>query len=247
MQDLSEWSRLDAAAFRVSIHRSVRWFAWWGAIIGTVVTVLGIAAPFVPLVAIGLVLAGAGIWNLCRPSVTGLLVDGVVMILTGIFNGLAWLWVEEARSSSAARWIFAGLFQVFWGYKRLALYAIARRTRNDPQAIARLEALVRELTKRKAKDDPLVVEFRTGRFRHQRNRIGLYAEGSVALLEHQAVRLEKRSDIWIEARGTTLGDRSVKVRIQMSDLELTGQMATVHFERFERWKLGLTQSRPLAA
>jgi hypothetical protein len=33
----------------------------------------------------------------------------------------------------------------------------------------------------------------------------------------------------------------------MSDLQLTGEMPAAHFERFERWKLGQSQSRPIAA
>ena len=97
-----------------------------------------------------------------------------------------------------------------------------------------------------AKADPTVAEFRTGRF-HLRNRIGLYTDGAIALLEQQAVRLERRTDIWIEARGTTWHGRSMKVRIQMSDLTLMGEMPAAHFERFERWKLGMSPARPIAA
>jgi hypothetical protein len=228
------------------MKRSVRRFGWYGAVVGAIALACGLAAPFLPLAAIGLALACAGVWNLCRPSITGLIVDGGVMILTGIFNCLAWLWIEEARASSAGRWIFAGLVQIVWGIRRLAIYPTARFAANDPQAIARLESIVRDLSRRKAKDDPTIAEFRTGRY-HHRNRLGLYADGAIALLEHQAVRLEKRTDIWIEARGTTWHGRSIKVGIQMGDLGLTGEMPAAHFERFEHWKLGMSPARPIAA
>jgi len=247
LHDPTDWSRLDAAAFRVSMKRSVRRFGWYGAVVGAFVLAFGIVAAFVPLVAIGLVLACAGVWNLCRPSITGLIVDGLVMILTGFFNCLAWLWMENARSSSVGQWIFAGLFQIVWGIRRLAIYPTARCAASDPQAIAHLESIVRELSKLEAKADPTVAEFRTGRFHHHRNRLGLYADGVVSLLEHQAVRLERRADIWIEASGTTWRGRSIKVRIRMGDLELMGQMPAAHFERFERWKLGQSQPRSIAA
>ena len=82
------------------MKRSVRRLAWIGTVVGALVTVLGFMAAFLPLAAIGVVLAGAGVWNLCRPSITGVIVDGGVMILTGAFNCLAWLWMEEARVSS---------------------------------------------------------------------------------------------------------------------------------------------------
>ena len=217
------------------------------AIIGAVVAVCGFAGGLLPLAAIGLVLVGAGVWNICRPAISGLIVDGVVMILTGLFNGLLWLWIENTRSSSVGSWVIAGLVQIVWGIRRLAIYPTARSAVNDPQAIARLESIVRNLSKADGKTDPSTAEFRTGRFHHHRNRLGLYADGAVALLEGEVVRLEKRSDIWIEAAGTTSLGRSIKVRIQMGDFELTGQMPSAHFERFERWKLGLSQPRSLAA
>ena len=114
-------------------------------------------------------------------------------------------------------------------------------------AFQTLVAKLRELSKREGKTDPTVAEFRTGRFHHHRNRLGLYADGAIALLEGEVVRLERRSDIWIEASGTTSLGRSIKVRLRIGDVELTGHMPSAHFERFERWKLGLSQPRAIAA
>lgn len=242
-----EWSRLDVAAYRISMKRSVRWLAWFETGIGLFVIALGLKGGFLPLVVVGLVLAGAGTWNLLRTSVTGLVVDGIAMILTGVFQLTLGLWSETNRPTSVGKGIVTGLIQIGWGIGRLATYRIARSSVNDPPAIARLEAIVRDLEKRRAKGDPAVVEFRTGALHRKRTRVGLYAEGAVALFGRQAVRLEKRTDIWIESRGTTLRDRTTKVRIQMSDLELNGAMSTEHFERFERWKLGMSQAPPIAA
>jgi hypothetical protein len=231
----------------VSIKRSVRRFAKIAAVVGAVALACGIAAPFMPLVTTGLALVCASGWNLWRPSVEGLIVDGAAVILTGVFNGLAWMWIGDAHSSSAGKWVFTGVVQIVWGVRRLTTYASARFAPNDAPAIARLEAIVQELAKRRAKDDPSVAEFWTGRFHRQRNRLGLYPEGAIALFGGEAVRLEKRGDIWIEARGTTSGSRSLKVKIQMSDLELVGRMPVEHFERFERWKLGMSLPQPIAA
>jgi len=94
--------------------------------------------------AIGPVLACAGVWNICRPSLNGLIVDGGAMILTGAFNGLAWMWIEDARASSLGKAALAGLFQIVWGVRRLASYTTARVAANDRDAIARLEAIVQE-------------------------------------------------------------------------------------------------------
>jgi hypothetical protein len=247
MHDLSDWNRFDAAAFRVSIRRSVRRYGWFLAVVGAIVAACGFAGDLAPMAVTGLLLACAGAWNIVRPSITGLIVDGIALLLAGAFNCLAWLWIEGARTTSVVRWIAAGVIQIVWGIRRLAIYRTARLSADDPDAIARLEAVVHELSKRNAKADPTIVEFWTGRFRRRRNRLGLYSEGAIALLEHQAVRLERRADIWIEARGTTWHGRSIKVRIQMGDLQWMGQMPAAHFDRFERWKLGLSQPRPIAA
>jgi len=229
------------------MKRSVRRLAWFLAVVGAFVLACGLAAPFVPLVVIGLVLVCAGVWNMSRTSVAGLIVDGIAVIVTGICNGVAWLWIEDGRPSSLVKCAIAGVVQIVWGARRLATYRTARLAVNDPQAIAHLESIVRELAKRDARSDPAVAEFWTGRFRRQRNRLGLYADGVVALLMQRAVRLERRADIWIEARGTTWLGRSVKVEVQMGDLRLSGVMPAAHFERFERWKLGQSRPRPIAA
>ena len=246
LNDSSDWSHLDTAAYRVSMKRSVRRQGAFLAVIGVVVTACGIAAPLVPLLTIGLVLLAAGLWNVSRPSVDGLLVDGAAVLLTGVFQCLLGFWLEDVRASAQGKWFFTGLLQIVWGIRRIAGWNTARQAVNDPGAIARLEAIIQDLSKRSA-SDPHVVEFETGRLRRRRNRLGLYAEGAVGLLMGEAVRLERRGDIWIEASGTTALGRTMKVKVRMSDLELDARMAVEHFERFERWKLGQIQAPPAAA
>src|SRR5262245_3321915 len=246
LKELPEWSRLDTAAYRVSIKRSVRRFGWIGALAGAVIVGCGLAAHFAAFVVLGAVLLGAGLWNVSRPAASGLLVDGVVMILTGIFNCTALLWIE-ARSALLGKCILAGALQVWWGVQRLRFYWSARFARNDRQAIARLETLVRELSRRDAKTDATVAVLRTGRFGLRRDRLGFYAEGAIALLEHWVVRLEKRSDVWIDVQGTTSLGRTLKVLVHLGDVQVAGQMSLSHFERFERWKLGQEHARSAVA
>ena len=242
-----DWNRLDAAAYRVSMTRSVRWMGWWFTAIGVFVLVIGVVGRIVPFVAVGLVLAAVGAWNVRRPAVPGMLVDGLAMILTGAFQCLAGMWLEGSSATSIGKGAITGAFQILWGIRRLALYRTARLAVNDEQAIARLEATVHGLSKRELKSDPTVAEFRTGGVRKHRNRLGLYPDGVVALLEHQVVRLERRTDIWIEPRGTTSLGQTIKVKVQMGDLELLGERPTEHFERFESWKHGHAHAGRIAA
>src|SRR5262245_4018943 len=107
MHDHFDWSRLDAAAYRVSMKRSVRRVAWGMAALGAVIVACGIAAPFAPLISIGLVFVCAGAWNASRPSIHGLIVDGVAMILAGVFQCLLLLWIKDARPTSVGRWAIA--------------------------------------------------------------------------------------------------------------------------------------------
>ena len=243
-----DWTRLDAAGYRVSVKRSVRQFAWRAGALAVVVWGCGIAAASVPLALVGLVLLWACTWNFFRPSVTGLLVDGTALILTAVgLVGLSWMWFDGSTMANANKAMFAALPQLFWGIRRIASFSTARLAADDPDAMAALEGMVAELSKRDAKTDEAVVEFRTGRFHHLRNRLGLYSEGVVALLEHQAVRLDLRTDVWIELRGTTSLGRSLKVEVRMGDFQLTGEMPAAHFERFEHWKTGMSVSRSAAA
>ena len=247
MDDLSDWDRMDAAGFRVSMIRSVRWLAWFTLGIGAGVLALGFGARDAPLVMIGAVLAAAGLWNVWRPSVAGMLVDGVAMIASGaflIFQGLA-----DAGSGplSAGKGIAAGMPQIIWAFRRLALLPLAWRQPNDRQAIAHLEQLVRVVSRRDVKHDPTVVEFRSGRFNLHRNRIGFFDVGAVNLLEQQVVRLERRGDIWIERVGTSVSGRTLKVEVRLSDYSVRGTMRAEHLERFEQWKLGMAPGTKSAA
>lgn len=238
MHDLSDWNRLDVAAYRLTVKRSVQRVGLIMAIAGAVVIVCGAFAKFVPLVVIGVVICCAGAWNARVPSVTGLAVDGIAVILTGGFQLLLGQWTQPTREGEEIKWIISGLFQIVWGVRRLAWFWTARQSVRLPEEMARLESIVNDVSKRRAKTDASIAEFRTGRWKHERNRLWLSPEGVVGLLPHMAVRLEKRTDIHIEARGTTGPGGTLKVAVQMSDLPLEGHMSKEHFERFERWKLG---------
>lgn len=247
MHDLSDWDRMDAAGFRVSMIRSVRWLAWFTLGIGAGVLALGFGARYAPLVMIGAVLAAAGLWNVWRPSVAGMLVDGVAMIASGAFLAFQGMADAGAGPLAAGKGLAAGLPQIIWGFRRLALFPLAWRSAEDAHAIAHLQQLVREVSRRDAKRDPSVVEFRSGRFHLHRNRIGLFDAGAVNLLEQQVVRLERRGDIWIEPVGTSVSGRTLKVEIRLGDYSLRGTMRAEHLERFEQWKLGLSPTRSIAA
>src|SRR5262245_19911770 len=246
LHDLTDWNRLDAAAFPVSIKRSVPRVGWFVAVVATLVAAAAFAGGYAPVGVTAAVLACAGVWNILRPATTGLLVDGLALALTGAANIAVLPWLVDTRESNVAKSIFAGLIQLLWGFRRLSFYRTARLALHDEEAIAELEAVVRELSKRDRRD-PTVVEVRTGRFHQQRNRIGLYESGIVALIEQHAVRLEKRADIWIEPRGSAVLGRRIKVSVQMSDFELVGQITPEHLERFERWKIGMSEARPIAS
>jgi len=242
-----DWSRLDIAAYRVSVKRAVRAFARSALVVGAIALGCGIGVRSVPLVAIGLAVMAACTWNLARTSVAGLVVQGCTLILSGAFTCFAGWWYGGMSSTNAGKAVIPGLMQIVMGIRHLVHYRTARRVVNDPEAIARPETIVRELSKRDAKTDENVVEFGTHVVHPHRSRVGLYAEGAVALLEHQVVRLERRTDIWIEPRGTTALGRSIKVEVRLGDVQLSASMPEAHFQRFERWKTGASPSQSLAA
>jgi hypothetical protein len=245
MHDLSDWHRLDHAAYRVTMKRSVRRVGWVFVAAGAVITVCGAVAPLYPMLGIGVVIFLAGVWNVRRPDVSGLLVDGIAVILVGAFQCLAGQWIQPSHEASETKWLIGGLLQIAWGVRRLKTWYEARQAVNDREAIGRLERIVADVSRRRAKSDPTIAEFRTGRWKHERNRLWLSPEGVVGLLPHMVVRLERRNDMHIETRGTTGPGGTLKVSVQMSGLMLSGHMSSEHFQRFESWKLG--QTRPAAA
>lgn len=245
MFELVSWERLDEAGFPVTAKRSVRRVAWFLLIVGAFILACGVMAHALPLVGIGVLYVCVGAWNLRRTSVHGLLIDGMVLIVAGIFTALAWRWIDGG-ATHMVKALVGGSMQILWAVRRLRFWSAARHSAVDPAAMTRLEEIVKVVSKRSRRDDT-VVEFTTGRIRKHRNRLGLFSEGVVGLLMEGAVRLEKRPDIWIEARGTGVRSESVKVSVRMSDLELLASMDAKHLERFERWKLGMAATQSVAA
>ena len=245
MSEPIEWSRLDASGYRLSIMRSVRRVAWFLIVIGLFVVVCGLKTALYPLALVGGVYVLVGGWNLRHTSLNGVLLDAIALIVAGIFTSQSWRLVEGGELHMAKA-LFGGGMQILWGIRRIKLWAAVRDAYDDPPALRRLETIVAGLSKRSRRDEA-VVEFTTGRIRRHRNRVGLYTEGAVGLLEGGVVRLEKRADIWIEARGTDVRAEIVKVSVRMSDYELTATMDARHLERFERWKLGMAATPSIAA
>jgi len=245
MSEPIEWSRLDASGFRVTVKRSVRRVAWFLVAIGMLVAVCGAKSSLVPLTLVGGLYLCVGGWNLRRTSVHGALLDAIALFGAGMFTCLSWKLIDGAETHMAKA-LFGGGMQILWGVRRIRLWAAARDASDDPAAIRALERVVAELSKRTSRDET-VSEFTTGRFGQTRNRLGLYTEGVVGLLEGGAVRLEKRADIWIEARGTDVRAETIKVSVRMSDYEMTATMDAKHLERFERWKLGMAPAQSVAA
>ncbi len=247
METFSDWDRLDCAAYHASMIRSVRTVGWRAAVVGALLVAFALVSS-TPLLAVpGAVLVAAGGWNFMRPSVSGLIVDGTTMVLIGV--GLcAWrLWLADDASLRVGKEVLAGLIMTWRGIVRLRTCWEGRQIVHDAPMIARVLWLALVVGKRDAKHDETVVEFATNtRYKH-RNRVGLFAEGAVVLLEQDVVRIEKRADISIEPHGSTWLDRKVKVIAQMSGLERKGTMTREHLERFERWKLGMAPATSIAA
>ena len=250
MVDLAtDWDRLDAGSFRFTILRSLRRNGWASAAVGAICLAMGLAPPFTPaLIAVGAVLLPAGIWNAWRPSPPGLIADGLSVLATGLVGATSLLWFGPEHTRDATRWTIVGLFQIAWGVKRLALYSTARYAMADPRTLRELELIARDLSKRKAKSDPGVIDFTTGWYRRIRQRIGLFPEGAIGLLENrEALRFERRHDVEITLHRKSWIGRSVGVTVRMSDLTLKGSMPEEHYQRFENWKMGIVRPPAFAA
>src|SRR5579864_4282634 len=123
MESLGDMDALQQAADYRTVRKILRasgGFSILFGLLGILMGVAGIAAnPLNALLAlIGLVMLTEGIYCLIWPKPIMFIPDGIVFLLVGLWN----FSLGFQDGSQASHWATFGVFQLFWGFDRFALY-----------------------------------------------------------------------------------------------------------------------------
>lgn len=244
--------RLQQVADYRTVRKTLRSSATISVVMGAITLLLALLPPFSAIAAVlGLVLLGAGAWNLARPRPTGILVDGASIIVVGLFNIVGAVLEMQSGSGSSGFWIKVGVFQLVFGAQAFWRYAQFRDAFASPASDAELNQLddmVGAMWKSKVKESPDLVEFITTGFHAKAWKVRL--ADSLAVLATDGgreVKVAAREEFDIAENGKVLIGNARKATITVRGKVMKGTIPPESYERFQQWKTGVVIPRAIAA
>jgi hypothetical protein len=245
-------ARLQQVADYRTVHKTLRTSATISVVLGAITVLLALVPPFsVVALVLGLVLLGAGVWNLARPRPTGILVDGASIILVGLSNIVGAVLDLQAGSGGSGFWVKVGVFQLIFGGQAFWRYAQFRDAFRSPASdteLRQLDGMVTAMWKSKVKESTDLIEFMVDGFHATPWKARL--TDSVAILATDGgreVKVAARGEIDIAERGKVLIGKSLKATITLRGKTLKGNIPPESYERFQQWKTGVVIPRAIAA
>ena len=242
--------RLQQVADYRTVRRTLRSSAIISLVMGAITLLLALAPPPSLLAAtLGLVLLGAGAWNLARPRPTGILVDGASVIVVGLFN-IGWS-IVDIQSGGSGFWIKVGVFQLVLGGQAFWRYAHFRDAFRSPASeaeLGELDGLVGAMWKSKVKESMDLIEFKVNGFHETPWKARL--TDTLAILATDGgreVKVAARGEIDIAETGKVLIGRSLKATVTVRGKAMKGTIPPESYERFQQWKTGVVLPRAIAA
>ncbi|MDD5542985.1 MAG: hypothetical protein PHX83_07395 [Acidobacteriia bacterium] len=193
------------------------------------------------LAVIGVFLLIEGVWVMAAPAPAGMIVDGIALIVLGIWNII--VTISNASSGASGPHFFAilGLWQVVWGFQSFGRYSrFSGRVSGKPpqELINQVAAISKSLAAKGASQQPEVMEFTVGVKRAKRTWKGkLLDDLAVFSIEKEAdfIVADKSSVNFSQQSGvSSAGGVSVSFNIGSRSGDAT--MTSNQFEKYQRWK-----------
>jgi hypothetical protein len=195
------------------------------------------------LVLLGLVLLGEGIWNVALPTAEGVIVDGIALILVGLWNIFVSVLNVAAGATEGAHWGVVALFQIGYGIYRFTMYGRfyqAFQERPPAEDVKRLDDIVAKVMRSTYKNSADIINFQTRSFFKQQTWKGQLT-GAAALFVDQLghdVLIAPQDDVEFVKQGKVLIGRTLKVTFRIKDQTFNGLISPESFARYEQWKQG---------
>jgi hypothetical protein len=211
---------------------------------GTVVGINGMQInPLNAVLALlGICLLVEGTYNIVAPMPVLYVVDGVLLILLGVWNMLISILNSSAPGGSPTGTFFPtiAVFQVIWGIQSFARYKRFRAVSlvKPPDVLFKqVDRLAEEIRKAKVKTDPTLFEFVVSSYPQQTWR-GRIMDGFAVLVEktrHETLFLN-RDDFMIVPNGKVVLGNSLKALFHFRDRSLKGTVSAESYARYQQWK-----------
>lgn len=234
---------LQRAAEDEVVRRSFKLVGIFSLLFGGLALFAGVVPPpDLLLLAVGAVLAFAGLWNLVMRNPTGLLLSAVSLCVVGVYNVASPFLPAAGGQGVSAGWAVLGAWQVMWGvqgYRRWQRFrgALASTT---PEALRKRAAdLIDGVRKANPKKDDAIVEFASAGFTPTLLRMRLGPDGVVCLIgAGDDVRICPRSEVALDVDNVFDTQPVAKAALRLGDRTWKGSLRADHVRRFRAWQTG---------
>jgi len=245
-------ARLQQVADYRTVRKTLKNSATVSLIIGAITLAIALVPPLsIISAALGVMLLATGAWNLARPRPTGILVDGVSVILVGLYNIVSTVLEAQSGQGGSAIWIKMGIFQLIIGgqaFWRYAQFRDAFRIQVNDSEMQELDGMVSEMWKAKVKESSDIIEFKVSGFHETPWKARLTDSLAVlATLGGNEVKVATRAEFDIAENGKVLIGKSLKATFTIGGKAMKGTLSPESFERFQLWKTGVVIPRAIAA
>ncbi|HEY2954767.1 MAG TPA: hypothetical protein VGK89_05920 [Candidatus Eisenbacteria bacterium] len=246
-------SKLQKVADYRTVRKSLKRSGGWSVLFGAIAIWAGVGALPVDWVitVLGVVLVGTGVWNIAAPRPTGIILDGVTLLLVGGYNLIGTVLSAMDGVHVSPRWALVGILQLFWGLQRIQSFrrfANAFLERPSDTAMQQIEETVATIRKAKAKESTDIIEFAVDGIHRHVWKARLVGEQAVFVeATGSDILVGTRGSVEITSRGKVMVGSALKADAMVGTQRLRGRISEDSFRRYEQWKTGTFVPKPIAA
>jgi hypothetical protein len=235
------------------VHKGLRWPAIGSIIFGLIAVVSGVVSieenPVnLVLALIGTFLFIEGIWLIVAPNPKGMIIDGIALLIIGIWNIITTMMNWAAGYTSGAFFYVLGFLQIIWGIQSFIQYRRFSRIpsqKPNEESIRRVDEIIKSVIKSQPSESENVVQFQTiERFRFFGKSWKGKLSGDVGIfttLAGNEAIFARRDEAQFSQKGKSLSilsGKKVNVSMQIGNRKIQGIMSPEFFKRLESWKAG---------
>jgi uncharacterized protein YjeT (DUF2065 family) len=231
-----------------TIRKTLRPAGIGSIVFGVLAVVMGIASIEdnslnAILALIGLFLLVEGIWLVVSPTPKGMIVDGIALIILGLWNILITIANASAGSGEPSSFALIGVLQIIWGFqsfKRFKRFSGVSMEKPSEESLQRVDELVKSIRSSKPKNESDIIQFQTSGFQSSIWKGKLFTNASVFVtIKGQETIITRKEDVNILAEEKVLIGKSLKALYKFGSRDFKGTIPPEFYERYVAWKTGI--------
>jgi hypothetical protein len=240
-----ELSELKKAVDTRMIQKMLRPAAIGSILFGIIAIVMGVQGAEdhslnIVLALIGALLFFEGIWCAAAPKPVGLVVDGIALIILGVWNILVTISNISAGAEGMSGFFVLGVWQIIWGVqsiKRYKHYSYLTGVTISPESLQGLNNMAANIKETSVSGDENMMEFQIKSLFKKTSLKGKLIEGMILLVGPKGeFFMDEIAKIEIKPTKTRSTADLIKASLNICDQTFLGEISQESMDRYHRWK-----------